>query len=125
MSRTEVHDEQRCPRRDEGFPAVSAYPATDNWNERGSVRTCSYCGSLHPDDVFAAIEAFGELGPTDKTYKVYVHLPQAGQKKFYFQHFTTEEQRRFVELLNDGRIKFRGFGGFYVAPYFIRFAGGA
>lgn len=47
----------------------------DHWRTRDHHRACSYCGSMHPDELFAAIEAGCELGPTDKSYKVYVDLP--------------------------------------------------
>lgn len=44
-----------------------------HWRDDG---TCSYCGSLNPDILFAAIEAgTAELGATDKNYKLYVTLP--------------------------------------------------
>lgn len=53
-----------------------------HWTEDG---TCSYCGSLSPEQLFAAIEAGCELGPTDKNYKVYVHRldPKAGEPCVY------------------------------------------
>lgn len=35
---------------------------------------CSYCGSISPETFFDAIEQGCELGPTDKSYKVYVDL---------------------------------------------------
>ncbi|MES2671608.1 MAG: hypothetical protein V4673_14490 [Pseudomonadota bacterium] len=143
-------------------------------------RTCSYCGSMHPDDVFAAIEAGSQLTPTDKSYKVYVdHAnPKAGQAsvrssanfaqtaagwikvtpenintlplddyqrkhaaesdkagheywvlpgiereretgKFYFQHFSAEEQQRFIDLLNAKKITLAAPGFFYARPFFI------
>jgi hypothetical protein len=48
------------------------------WRKDG---TCSYCGSLSPAELFAAIDAGAELGPTDKSYKLYVTVPhpQAGE----------------------------------------------
>jgi hypothetical protein len=50
---------------------------------RGAVRSCSYCGSMHPDDFFDAIERGCEIGPTDKNYKVYVDYPdpRAGEQR--------------------------------------------
>lgn len=41
--------------------------------------------------------------------------------KFYFQHLSDDQKRRFVELLNAKRLRFSFPGHFYVAPYFIRF----
>jgi hypothetical protein len=40
--------------------------------------------------------------------------------KFYFQHLTDEQKKRFVELLNDKKIKFDQPGYFYVLPFFIK-----
>lgn len=45
-----------------------------HWRDDG---TCSYCGSMKPETVFAAIEAGFKLTPTDKNYKVYVQIPNA------------------------------------------------
>lgn len=72
-----------CPRRIES-PATAARlsPKGDSWDDHGSHRTCSYCGSIHPDDLFHAIGVGGKLTPTDKDYKVYVEIPnpRAGQR---------------------------------------------
>lgn len=57
-----------CPRQIDEMMA----PVPSEWREDG---TCSYCGSMSPDQFFAAIEAGYELGPTDKNYKIYVHRP--------------------------------------------------
>lgn len=39
--------------------------------------------------------------------------------KFYFQHLSGAQRTRFIELLNEGKLKFEGGYGFYVLPYFI------
>lgn len=61
-------------------------PKDDKWEVRGhrgggpyshDYRQCSYCGSMHPEDLFAAISDGAELGPTDKNYKVYVTVPNS------------------------------------------------
>lgn len=66
----------RCPRRNESVRGMDE--GVDWWEKRtpGAGRQCSYCGSLHPDDLFAAIESGCKLGPTDKNYKLYVDLPE-------------------------------------------------
>lgn len=134
--------------------------------------TCSYCGSLSGDSLMAMLEAGeAELGPTDKSYKVYVNhdninkgklkivgsanfdgdhgdgwvkvtegmkLPtdrpqdykvgswvliepdgDVKHSKFYFQHFTKEQMIRFIELLNEKKLKIGYPGHFYSKPYFI------
>lgn len=75
-----------CPRRVEG--ALPGSPEFDTWRAArmqhpgilgDTVRTCSWCGSMHPDDVMAGIEqGLYEVGPTDKNYK----CQPAGTKVF-------------------------------------------
>jgi hypothetical protein len=73
--------EHLCPRRRENPIANQVVQGFDSWVARDGYRCCSYCGSIHPDDVFMAVAENVEFGPTDKSYKVYVHLPnpKAGQ----------------------------------------------
>ncbi len=63
---------------------------------------------------FAAIEEGKELGPTDKSYKVYV----GGSGKFYFQHLDEDGQNKFIELANEKKLKIGFPGHFYVLPFF-------
>ncbi len=67
-----------CPRRIE-TPAHfnRLLPESDHWRPDG---TWSYCGSLSPAKFFEAVEAGCQLGPTDKSYKVYVDLPHPDPK---------------------------------------------
>lgn len=70
----------KCPRRLEPFSYDDG--KDDEWKDRGDgYRACSYCGSMHDDDFFAAMEAGRMLVGTDKNYKVYVEMPhtQAGK----------------------------------------------
>ena len=101
-----------------------------------------------------------ELGPTDKSYKVYVKnaggepfkqtyrqcpppetkivdgkeittrcagpdtcthwvTRERDETKFYFQHFTEAQARRFIDLLNEKKLKIGYPGHFYVRPFFI------
>lgn len=94
-------------------------PNLDSWREDD---TCSYCGSLNPDILMARMEAGDiEIGPTDKSYKVYVkNLGGAELKaiKFYFYHFTPEQQAWFIDMLNQRRIHFSYPGHLYTLPYF-------
>jgi hypothetical protein len=158
-----------CPRRGESFQK----PGNDWWGNRDGHKACSFCGSMSPDELFAAIEAGAELGPTDKNYKVYVDLPhpdvgkpcilssanfeQKGEgwiqitaenraslpldnyqrshfkdghwvqvtargpmahAKFYFQHFSIEDRKRFIDLLNAKKINIGSPGYFYRLPFF-------
>lgn len=79
-------------------------------------RSCNYCGSMHPGDLFEAIEQGVEIIPTDKNYKIYVG--ESGGRKFYFQHFDEEQGKKFIELYNARKIKIGYPGYFYVTPFF-------
>jgi hypothetical protein len=92
--------EYRCPRRSESV--LGSRSGNDEWNERrpGAGRQCSYCGSLHPDDFFAAVEAGAELGPTDKSYKVYIDLPEPNPDELRVisaASYDMDEDRRLKE----------------------------
>lgn len=77
----------------------------DHWDKFKSNgdRVCSYCGSLHPDDMFELVRkcadapedapymSVTEIEPSDKAYKIYVKQPgvrnaHEGGIKFYTQH---------------------------------------
>lgn len=111
-----------CPRASENGAVLEQFQPPFNgemvWRED---RTCSYCGSLNPDALMERLEAGDvELGPTDKSYKVYVRdlTHRRSDGKFYFQHFSREQQRRFIELYNARKIKMAFPGHFYVLPFF-------
>lgn len=134
-----------CPRRGP-FGLTLSDPDGDKWREDDS---CSYCGSLNPDVFMARVEAGDvELVPTGKSYKVYLesvgeafrqtyrdcpmdsapHMPavcphwvtrRVEHAKFYFEHLSDEQRRRFVELLNERKLKIGYPGHFYVLPFFI------
>lgn len=163
---------QPCPRQAESAVMQVQLQHQSHWREDG---TCSYCGSISPEQVFASIEEGFHLTPTDKNYKVYVERrnPHAGKPsirsssngkeqpnwgtgwikvteenikslptlvltprvgdwvkvgvesemeevKFYFQHFSEDDKRKFIELLNAKRIRLRTPGFFYRLPFFCR-----
>ena len=82
-SRLEDH---YCPRRGES-PMGSTWPGPDKWERlRGEpYHTCSYCGSMHPGEFLDSAAAGAPLGPTDKSYKVYIDVPnpRAGEPTVY------------------------------------------
>ena len=107
-----------CPRRSEiggGAEVFKLMEGDDTWRGDEGSRTCSWCGSLHPDDFMAKSAAGIELGPTDKAYKVYV----GDGGKFYFQHLSSEQRSAFVDLLNGKRLKLGYPGYFYRLPFFV------
>lgn len=76
-------------------------------------RTCSWCGSVHPDDFMkicraALTDPEYDVSMSDKRYKAYVRVPgvvnaSQGAIKFYMHHApaepSDEEQRVFAEAL--------------------------
>lgn len=129
----------RCPRRGEsplgemctcGSGPAGGHARTcllfggakpDSYREREGHMVCSYCGSLHEDDFWQCVDAGEELGPTDKSYKVYV----GRSKKFYFKHLSESGMHKFVEYYNAQRLKIGFPGHFYTTPFFIMFTGSA
>lgn len=71
-----MSETQTCPRRMREFGPWERGADLDRWDEERGYRNCSFCGSLHPDDFLAAVEAGAEVGPTDKGYKAYIDLPE-------------------------------------------------
>lgn len=66
-----------CPRFQ---PGPWKFDGACNWDKRAD-HTCEYCGSMHPGDFMARVEAGTVLlGATDKNYKVYV--TNAGGENF-------------------------------------------
>jgi hypothetical protein len=106
---------------------------------------------MNPDDFMSRLESGTvRLGATNKSYKVYVSnaggepmrqtfrdcprdatctpddcahwtTRETHQQKFYFEHLSHEQRARFVELLNDRRLKFGDGESFYVLPFFMEY----
>ena len=94
------------------------------WEVARGHRTCSFCGSLHPEDFMEAVRSLrGELVPTDKTDKVYLCSQEHHQAKFYFQHLPPELQEEFVALVNTNNMRIAAPGHFYMLPFFMQYDG--
>ncbi len=102
-----------CPRRAETHLEITP-PDSDKWDEARN--TCTYCGSMNPDEFMSSVESGSLLIPTDKDYKVYVG---ESRQKFYFQHLSTDQKKRFVEMINKKELHFGVPGYFYVLPFFV------
>lgn len=141
---------QFCPRAVEngGGPGSPFKPPLNGEMKWREDHTCSYCGSLNPDEFMRRLEARDvTLVPTDKSYKVYVEGPgftqtfrdcprdaickgpeecthwatrAVGGTKFYFQHLSPEQQVRFIELYNSRCLRIGVPGYFYQLPFFCR-----
>lgn len=137
-----------CPRRMSDWGPWNRAEGLDKY--RDSDHSCTFCGSLDPDVLMARLEAGDvELGPTDKSYKVYVRnlggekfkqsyrgsncpggedptkwvwtTREQDETKFYFQHLSREQKLRFIELLNERKLRLGYPGHFYTRPFFISF----
>jgi hypothetical protein len=123
MAAEHPNEGHRCGRR--GDLLARDDGSKDWWSTSRGLRTCSYCGSLHPDDLFAAIEAgtCRQISGTDKNYKIYVDMGAAGgssHAKFYYQHFDEAQRDRFIALYNEKKLPLEPRFGLYVLPYFAR-----
>ena len=107
-----MSESMMCPDR-KNYTGPNSPDGTDQWRVMpNGDRTCSFCGSLHPDDFLALCKLAGEEGadvrivPTDKDYKVYVHRNNVanaieGGMKFYKWHVVapvTEKQSSICAL---------------------------
>lgn len=102
-----------CPRRiEDGHGPDSPFNLPDD--DAFVNGRCTYCGSLSGDEIMRRLEAGDAVCPTDKSYKIYF-----GNDKAYFQHLTEDQMRRFIDLLNDKKLKIGHPGYFYTRPYFI------
>jgi len=97
-----IEEHHLCPSRP-GTPKAPGYPETDTWRVLpNGDRTCSFCGSLHPDDWLRLMgeakdpESRTLIDKSNKGYKFYVH--QAGVQnaleggiKFYNWHIPSAD----------------------------------
>jgi hypothetical protein len=96
---------QTCPSRMQELGPWSREENLDTWDVREQMhgglvaRHCSFCGSLHPDDLIRLVKDEGyRIAGTDKGYKAYVDAPGERQvSKFYFWHLS-DEQRAELRL---------------------------
>lgn len=103
---------QKCGRRAEGWHGQTEEELPDTWDiGPDGNRTCSYCGSIHYDDLIAICRKaltdprYG-LDGTTKSYKIYVTQPNVrnaseGAIKFYMVHVPNEVPDEHQELYRE------------------------
>lgn len=76
-----------CPRR---MSEIGPWERTEGLDEYradhgmvGQPCGCTFCGSMPPGDFLDAVRAGAEIGPTDKSYKLYIDLPNPTPDKLY------------------------------------------
>lgn len=84
---------ETCLRRMTEFGPWEHKEGLDGWHVLpNGDRTCTFCGSLHPDDVLRLLDVPEvQFTTTDKSYKFYVRQPgvanaREGGIKFYVHH---------------------------------------
>lgn len=99
-----------------GFPSGTCLNLTTTWKtHKDGSRTCTHCGSLHPDDFIDIMDAYiqGQEGfsfsTTTKDYKLYGHRPGVrnagdGGIKFYSDHIP-QNRDEFMALLELATIR--------------------
>lgn len=140
----------QCPRKRENpmlglsplLDGEDTWRADDTCSYCGSLNPDTLMARVEAGDV--------QLVPTDKSYKVYVrnnggegfqqtyrNCPQDAkckgpnecthwvtrnidETKFYFQHLSEDQRKRFVDLLNDSKLHLAAPGYFYVMPFFCK-----
>lgn len=76
--------------------------------------------NVPPWEFLERIEAGATVIPTDKNYKAYIE-DDSGHDKFYYETLSVEQQAKFIELYNEGKMKIGFPGHFYVPPFFMVF----
>jgi hypothetical protein len=81
--------EYTCPRRGDSLFARSSCP--DTWRDDD---TCSWCGSVNPDILMRRLAAGDvEVGPTDKSYKIYLRNVGGAPFKQTFRNCYAEGEK--------------------------------
>ena len=99
-----METKQLYPRRPGGN--MWKLPEHDTWEIReNNLYHCSYCGSLHPDEVLKLIKehGFGIINHSDKQYKWYIDIPSKSILKYYRHHDTDEFINAYNELIKQFR----------------------
>lgn len=95
-------DVQTCQSRMTQIGPWKCEENLDRWrHEPNGDRTCSFCGSIHPDDLLAILKSIPATPDvyvywSDKAYKLYIHRPEVtnakdGAIKFYTWHILNDE----------------------------------
>jgi hypothetical protein len=90
----------------------------------GYADTCAKCGrhrdapDLTDDERHDAI-AYENGDPLDPMRNWKWTTRETDETKFYFEHLSEDQKKRFVELLNEKRLRLDVPGHFYRRPFFI------
>ena len=138
----ELPEPMTCGRRGDIYPGGifvhGQEEGKDRWQKfkTNGNRVCSFCGSLHPEDLFALVKqcaeapldaeynSVPEIDRSDKGYKIYVHQPgvrnaHEGGIKFYTQHLprdadgnlavTDEQNAEYAKAVRASKVRFERY----------------
>lgn len=102
-------DIQTCPSRMNEMGPWKHEVNLDRWKKVGEDRCCSFCGSIHPEDVESLLGSGGAIVEgTTKSYKVYIRRPDVanasqGGIKYYTWHAFDDKERtdKLIEEINN------------------------
>ncbi len=115
---------QTCPSRMDQWGPWEQKENLDTWEYTGADRTCSFCGSIHPDDFEAFLNRVinedddrCRIEISDKPYKIYLDRPEIsnageGAIKFYKWHipddpeYVTRVNKLFIKAQDVSRERF-------------------
>lgn len=104
--RIDTGERQTCPRRMKDWGPWDRKAGLDHWERVGDDRVCSFCGSLHPDEMPTRMLADGldAIDPSTKQYKWYLKKgarnASLGAIKYYRYHDTPELLAELKRLLD-------------------------
>jgi len=101
-------EKQTCPERMSGGGPWDREENLDTWDKVGDDRVCSFCGSIHPDDLLNLVKekGLGVIEGSTKSYKWYLRRPEVrnagfGAIKFYKWHATEKFINKFTQLVKN------------------------
>lgn len=96
-------ERQCCPER---YSADKKISNPDRWDvDELGVRDCSFCGSIHPDDLITLIkeQGFGIINPSDKNYKWYIDSKEKRYKYYRYHDSQHDFVNKYNKLLDDSK----------------------
>jgi len=110
---TDPADIQTCPSRMNDIGPWEREEGLDRWELVGQERCCSFCGSIHPEDVNSLLDLDDvNVEVSDKRYKVYIRRSgvsnaSEGGIKYYVWHKLDDddEMALLIEKINSSARK--------------------
>lgn len=92
-------------------PFHASNPKQDSWQIDGVVRKCSWCGSIHPENMLQlATELTVKVADGNKLY--------LGDLPFELAHLNKQQMNRFIELFSTEQLKMDLIDYFYILSFF-------